>query len=121
LNAVAIGLLVLTISSLTHANVFLAAFAAGITVATIGPEVRQAFHQFGDLVAELLKLAALLVFGALISPRFLGEISVAGYLFVLLVLIAVRPIAIAISLMRSPLGRRERAVAARASAHNCVA
>ena len=74
LNAFAIGLLVLTISSMAHANEFLAAFAAGITVATVGPEVREAFHRFGELVAELLKLAALLVFGALISPRFLGEI-----------------------------------------------
>ena len=69
LNAFAIGLLVLAISSMTHANEFLAAFAAGITVATVGPEVRRAFHHFGELVAELLKLAALLVFGALISTE----------------------------------------------------
>ena len=41
LNAFAIGLLVLTISSLAHGNEFLAAFAAGITVATVGPEVRE--------------------------------------------------------------------------------
>ena len=81
LNAFAIGLLVLTISSMAHANEFLAAFAAGITVATVGPEVREAFHRFGDLVAELLKLAALLVFGSLISPQFLGEIPASGYLF----------------------------------------
>ncbi len=69
LNAFAIGLLVYTISSLVHANSFLAAFAAGITVATIGPEVREAFHRFGELISELLKLAALLVFGALICDR----------------------------------------------------
>ena len=43
---------------------FLAAFAAGITVATVGPRARESFHRFGELVAELLKLAALLVFGA---------------------------------------------------------
>ena len=92
LNAFAIGLLVLTMSSMAHANEFLAAFAAGITVATVGPEVREAFHRFGELVAELLKLAALLVFGALISPRFLGEIPASGYLFALLVLVAVRPL-----------------------------
>ena len=39
LNAFAIGLLVLTISSMAHANELLAAFAAGITVAIVGPEV----------------------------------------------------------------------------------
>lgn len=112
LNAFAIGLLVLTISSLSHANEFLAAFAAGITVATVGPEVREAFHRFGELVAELLKLAALLVFGALISPKFLGEIPASGYLFAILVLVAVRPLALSVSLWRSPLGWRERAAAA---------
>ncbi len=112
LNAFAIGLLVLTISSMCGANPFLAAFAAGITVATTAPEVREAFHQFGELLSELLKLAALLVFGALISPRFLGEIPAAGYLFALLVLVAVRPLALSLSLVRSPLTWRERGVAA---------
>ena len=112
LNAFAIGLLVLSLSSMAHANEFLAAFAAGITVATVGPEVRQSFHQFGELVAELLKLAALLVFGAMISPKFLGEIPLAGYVFGLLVLVAVRPVALSLSLLRSPLGWRERAAAA---------
>ena len=74
-TAVAIGLLVLALGKVTHANLFLAAFAAGITVATFGPRQRAAFEHFGENVAELFKLAALLVFGALISPAFLGEIS----------------------------------------------
>jgi len=112
LNAFAIGLLVYAIASLSGANPFLAAFAAGITVASVGPEVRAAFHQFGELISELLKLAALLVFGALISPQFLREIPASGYLFALLVLIAVRPVALSLSLVRSSLGWRERAVAA---------
>ncbi len=81
LNAFAIGLVVLSLALLTHANVFLAAFAAGVTVATMSPAIRAAFHQFGELVAELLKLAALLVFGALISPAFLGDIGISGYVF----------------------------------------
>lgn len=112
LNAFAIGLLVLSIASMIHANVFLAAFAGGITVATAAPSVRESFHQFGELVAELMKLAALLVFGALISPKFLGEIPASGYLFTFLVLVAVRPLAISASLAWSTLGTRERAAAA---------
>jgi sodium/hydrogen antiporter len=63
INAVAIGLLVFALGKATHGNLFLAAFAAGITVATIGQREKEAFHEFGELVAELLKLAALLVFG----------------------------------------------------------
>lgn len=112
LHAFAIGLLVLSISSLAHANEFLAAFAAGITVATAGPEICESFHRFGELVAEVLKLAALLVFGALISPQFLGEIPPLGYVFAGLVLFAVRPVALSLSLAWSPLDWRERATAA---------
>ena len=112
LNAFAIGLLVLTLSTHFHANEYLAAFAAGITIATIGPEVRESFHRFGELVAELLKLAALLVFGSLISPKFLGAIAAPGYLFAFLAIVAVRPIALMISLVRSPLDWQERITAA---------
>lgn len=111
LNGFAIGLLVLTLATKLHGNEFLAAFAAGITVATIAPEVRETFHHFGELVAELLKLAALLVFGALVSPRFLGEIAPVGYLFAFLAIVVVRPVALLISLVRSPLDWEERLTA----------
>ena len=112
LNAFAIGLLVLALALLTHANVFLAAFAAGITVATMSPAMRAAFHEFGELVAELLKLGALLVFGALISLSFLGDIGVRGYVFAVLALFAARPVALGLALLRSPLDRKERLAAA---------
>lgn len=112
LNAFAIGLLVLSLALLTHANVFLAAFAAGITVATMSPEIRASFHQFGELVAELLKLGSLLVFGALISPSFLGDIGVTGYVFTILALIVARPVALGLAMIGSSLGRRERLAAA---------
>jgi sodium/hydrogen antiporter len=112
LNAFAIGLVVLAIALLTHANVFLAAFSAGITIATMSPALRASFHQFGELVAELLKLGALLVFGALISVEFLGAIGVSGYVFALLALFAARPLALGIALIGSPLDRKERAAAA---------
>jgi sodium/hydrogen antiporter len=107
LYAVAIGLGVLGLSVLVHGNLFLAAFAAGITVATVGPEVKAAFHRFGDLVAELLKLAAVMLFGALISPRFLAEIPFSGYLFALIAVFVVRTVALGISLAGSELPRRE--------------
>jgi len=112
LNAFAIGLLVLGVTSATGANEFLAAFAAGVTVASMGPAIREAFHEFGELIAELLKLAAILLFGALISPRFLGQISFRGYIFAVLALLLTRPIAIGIALLRSGLSRGERVAAA---------
>ncbi len=112
LNAFAIGLLVLAAASLTHANLFLAAFAAGITVATMSPAIRTAFHEFGELVAELLKLGALLLFGALMSPQFLSEIPLSGYLFAVLALVLARPVALAFALWSSTLTRREWVAAA---------
>ena len=108
----AIGLLVLATSSLTHANEYLAAFSAGITVASVDPGIRRSFHHFGGLLAELLKLAALMVFGALISPSFLAEIPASGYIFAILALLAVRPVALGIGLLGSLLDWRERFTAA---------
>lgn len=112
LNAFAIGLLVLAIASLTHANEFLAAFAGGITVATMSAEVRDAFHEFGELVTELLKLAAILVFGALISPSLLAAIPLRGYVFAVLVLLFTRPAALAVALLGSRLSAKEWLAAA---------
>jgi NhaP-type Na+/H+ or K+/H+ antiporter len=113
LHAFAVGLVVLALASLTHANEFLAAFAAGITMATAGPKLREAFHEFGEIVTELLKLAALLVFGALISLESLtSDISFNGYLFALMVLFVMRPLAIGLALLGSGLSWRERVTAA---------
>jgi len=107
-----VGLLVLSLAEVTHANLFLAAFAAGITMATVALQLRDSFHQFGELVAELLKLAAILVFGALISPAFLGEVNLAGYVFAVLALVLARPIAIAVSFLGSRLPWQEQAAVA---------
>jgi NhaP-type Na+/H+ or K+/H+ antiporter len=112
LLVVSIGLLVLSICLATHANLFLGAFAAGVTVATTNPAFRHEFEQFGELVSELLKLAAILVFGALITPQFLfEEISVLGWAFAVAALVLARPLALLVALWRSSMGTRERAAA----------
>jgi NhaP-type Na+/H+ or K+/H+ antiporter len=112
LFAVAIGLIVLATASLLHGNIFLAAFAGGVTIASMRPELRDEFHRFGELVTELLKLATLLVFGALLSPHFFAELHALDFVFALLALILARPIAMAIALWRSELDTRERLTAA---------
>jgi NhaP-type Na+/H+ and K+/H+ antiporter len=111
LNGFAIGLLVLAVGKATHANLFLAAFAAGITVATFGPRQRVAFEHFGENIAELFKLAALLVFGALISPSFLAEVPWQGWVFAILAIFVARPVALWLSFLRSGLDLREQAAA----------
>lgn len=111
LNGLAIGLLVLALGQATHANLFLAAFAAGITVATFGPRQRAAFEHFGENISELFKLAALLVFGALISVEFLADISWTGWVFAILAIFVARPVALWLSFLRSGLDMREQAAA----------
>lgn len=108
LTAIAIGLLILGICLATEANLYLAAFSAGITIASCGPHQRESFEPIGELIAELLKLAALLVFGALISPAFLAEIPFGGWIFAALAIILARPAALAVSFLGSSLTRRER-------------
>lgn len=105
----AIGLLVLAIASLTHANEFLAAFTAGITVSTVRPQIQEHFHDFGELITELLKLAALLIFGAVVSLTWLhSDLHFHAYLFTTLVLLAVRPVALLLALLGSSLSWPER-------------
>ncbi|MGO4588545.1 cation:proton antiporter [Paenarthrobacter sp. 2TAF44] len=112
LVAVSIGLLVLAICLVTGANLFLAAFSAGITVATAGPGFREEFEQFGELVSELLKLAAILVFGALITPTFLfGEIGWTGWVFALLAILVARPVALLVSFLGTRLPLKEQLAA----------
>jgi NhaP-type Na+/H+ or K+/H+ antiporter len=111
LTAVAIAMLVWGLCMITQANLFLAAFVAGITVATFGRREAEAFSALGEIVAEMLKLAALLVFGLLISPPFLSEIPAAGYLFAILALVVARPLALAVSFLGSGLSGREQAAA----------
>jgi NhaP-type Na+/H+ or K+/H+ antiporter len=107
LNAFALGLLVLATSYITKANLFLAAFGAGISIGTFGPSFSESFREFGELVAELLKLAALLVFGAMIAPQFFTALPGREYALIFLAVFAVRIVAVWISMLGSTLTRKE--------------
>ncbi|MEV4477382.1 cation:proton antiporter [Nonomuraea sp. NPDC049504] len=107
-SALAVALLVLTICSATHANLFLGAFTAGVTVATAGPELKESFQQLGEQIAELLKLLSVFVFAALLTVDSLTAPGWRGWLFALLVLALARPMALLLVLTRSPLDRYER-------------
>jgi NhaP-type Na+/H+ or K+/H+ antiporter len=106
-----IGLLVLALTIVIHANEFLAAFFAGITIATVRPHSPKGFHDFGDRIAELLKVATLLVFGSLISLQFLRNSSWREYVFAFVALVAVRPVALGLALIGTKLDVREKAAA----------
>ena len=112
LYAFAIGVLVLAVTSVTGSNQFLGGFAAGVTVATIGKELKESFERFGELVAELFKLAAVLVFGTLFSLEFFSSAGVGTYLFILAALFVARPLSILLSLIGTQVDRKQRLAAA---------
>jgi sodium/hydrogen antiporter len=112
LGPVAIAIAVYGTCHLTHANPYLAAFAAGSTLATLDRVTAETFESFGDLVSELTKFAALLVFGALITPERLSSLSWVEWLLPVIAIVVVRPAALLLSLLWSRMPTRERLTAA---------
>jgi sodium/hydrogen antiporter len=110
--AFAIALLVLSLAGLLHLNEFLAAFAAGVTIITVRPEISREFRGFTEDLANLLKFAAVFIFGAQLVPSLVAGMDFSDYLFVVLALVAVRPATLLLALLGSGMGRRERLVAA---------
>ncbi|MEQ0565205.1 cation:proton antiporter [Amycolatopsis sp. NEAU-NG30] len=112
LGPLAIAVMLYAACHLTHANPYLAAFAAGSTLATLDKVAAEHFEPLGDLLSEITKFAALLVFGALITPDRLSHLSIGGWVLAVVAIVLVRPAAMALSLLRTPLAGRERAAAA---------
>lgn len=97
---------------LTHANPYLAAFVAGSTLATLDKTASQAYEPLGDILSELTKFAALLVFGALLTPTLLADLDAGGWIFAVLAILLIRPAAMLLSLLRTPLPAPQRLTAA---------
>ncbi|MCP3757228.1 sodium:proton antiporter [Streptomyces sp. TBY4] len=108
----ATGIILYAACHLTHANPYLAAFSAGAVLAAVSPEAKVVFAPLGEALAELAKFAALLVFGALLTPQLFGGLSVGGYVAVVLAIVLIRPASLLLSLMGSRIERREKLVAA---------
>ena len=113
LGPLAIALVVYAGCHLTHANPYLAAFAAGSTLATLDHVAAERFQPFGDLLSEVTKFAALLVFGALITPDRLSGLSWSSLGSAhCSSSCVIRPAALLLSLVRTRLPSRERITAA---------
>ncbi|GLW55121.1 cation:proton antiporter [Kitasatospora phosalacinea] len=108
----ATGVILYAACHLTHANPYLAAFSAGAVLASVSPQSKTAFEPLGEALAELAKFAALLVFGALLTPQLFGGLSIGGYAAVVLAIVLIRPASLLLSLIRSRIDRREQLVAA---------
>ncbi|PTH90452.1 peptidase [Streptomyces sp. A244] len=108
----ATGIILYATCHLTHANPYLAAFSAGAVLVAVSPEAKEAFEPLGEALAELAKFAALLVFGALLTPQLFGDLSLGGYAAVVLAIVLIRPASMLISLIGTHFNRREKLTAA---------
>lgn len=108
----ALGMILLTACSLLGLHPFLAAFAGGITMRAVSPDLRHEFHEFGRILGELLKLASVFVFGLLLSRELVDRTDWTSFVFAALVLLLVRPLAFWICLAGSQLDPKERLAAA---------
>lgn len=107
LNGLAIGLLVFGVARILSANEFLAAFVAGITAGNLDREFSRAFAPLGGAIGEVLKLATLFFFGAVMTPDLFTRAPWQGYAFTAIVLVAVRPLSVGVPLAWEGLARRE--------------
>jgi sodium/hydrogen antiporter len=90
-----------------HGSGFLAAFAAGITIAALDVELCDCFIDYGGATAEMALLFTFVLFGASLIWSGFTVISGATLAFAVIVLL-VRPPVFLLSLARSRVERRDR-------------
>jgi sodium/hydrogen antiporter len=103
LVGIAVGISVFGVCGLTNANELLAAFAAGVTLASLRHDLATAFTGVGEPLSEAVKLAALLVFGASLTLT----LDAPALVFAALVLVAARPVALLFAFFGGGLSRTE--------------
>ena len=89
---------------------FLAAFAAGIAFRRYerDHEAHQAVHRGSEVAEKFGELAVILLLGSMVTLSGLGQPGWRGWLLCVLLLVVIRPLAVAVAFVRSGLGPRER-------------
>ncbi len=94
-----------------HGSGFLAAFAAGLTIAALDVEMCDCFLEYGETTAEMTLLFTFVLFGTSLIWSGFTILSLSLALFAVMALL-VRPVAFLLSLARVRLSRSERALIA---------
>jgi potassium/hydrogen antiporter len=95
---------------LLHGSGFLAAYAAGLTLGSVKLPERQSLLAFHDGLSSVAEIGLFLSLGLLVFPSQLGGVAVKAVVLALVVALVARPVAVAVSTLRSDLGRGERVV-----------
>jgi len=101
--SLAIALLSYSLASIISSNGFIAAFISGITIAIFSPSVCKPIHEFASAEGKILLLLLFLLFGAVFIGPLLPLITFPIFLYALISLIFLRPIATLIGLTNTKL------------------
>ncbi len=99
ITTLALALLAYAAAEMVGGNGFIAAFCAGLTVGNVSRAIGGAIREFADAEGQLLTLLVFLVFGAILAPQALENITWVGLLFSLLALTVLRMVPVAVSLV----------------------
>jgi sodium/hydrogen antiporter len=93
---------------------FLAAFAGGVGFRRYERthEYNQRVHEGAEQVEKFGELTVILLLGSMVTVAGLQEPGLAGWMLVPVLLLAIRPLSVLVSLVRSPIAPRERAFVA---------
>jgi len=80
---------------------FLAAFAAGLTIAVMDEELCDCFLEYGETTAEMAMLVTFVFLGSALVDSALDHLSGRTFLFAVIALVVARPLAFLIVLARS--------------------
>ncbi|HEX9990372.1 MAG TPA: cation:proton antiporter [Chloroflexia bacterium] len=92
-----------------HGSGFLAAFAAGLTIAALDVELCDCFLEYGETTAEMALLFTFVLFGSSLIWDGLAVLTMASLAFAVLVML-IRPLTFVVALVGSRLTRRDRAL-----------
>lgn len=90
-----------------HGSGFLAAFAAGLTIAALDVELCDCFLEYGETTAEMALLFTFVLFGSSLIWTGFEVLTITILIFALLVLL-IRPVAFLLALASTRLNRHER-------------
>jgi NhaP-type Na+/H+ or K+/H+ antiporter len=101
LYSLGIAFIAFSAAQLLGGSGFVAAFAAGLTIAVLDVELCDCFLEYGETTAEVAMLLTFVFLGAALLASAFDAIGATTLLFALLVLVAARPLAFLVTLARA--------------------
>lgn len=108
ISVVGVAVMTYSITEMMNGNGFIATFAAGLTLGNTARDICHKLYEFGEAEGEVLRLITFFIFGAMMLPMTLHNVTVEVLMFALLTLTFVQIIPIIISLAWTGLSIRSK-------------